>query len=213
MPDLEAAYSPERFRQQGHAVIDMLADCLEKSLSDEDQPVVEMTAPDAAYQEIEALFNHCRESGIQDPVEIFKHIYRRTIRLHNPRYMGHQISPPLPAAALASLMSDLMNNGMGVYEMGIGGTVMERFVIKSMARKFGFGDSADGYLSSGGTLGNLTALVAARRAIASQDGGYSMSGGRFVRKKDGQDHGARDQIERSGCSERRRYKSSEVMDR
>lgn len=177
MHDLTAAYSPERFRQQGHAIIDFLADCLAESLGQaphdpqlqDTQRVVEMIDPDRAYDEFTSLFERSRNEPNFELKELFKHVYRRAIRLHNPQYLGHQISPPLPDAALASLMCDLMNNGMGVYEMGVGGTVMERFVIHSLARKIGYGESADGFLTSGGTLGNLTALVAARRAMTSYD--------------------------------------------
>jgi L-2,4-diaminobutyrate decarboxylase len=69
----------------------------------------------------------------------------------------------LPEAALADLLSAFMNNGVGVYEMGSPTVAMERAVIKELAGRLGFESSADGILTSGGTLGNLTALLAARQ--------------------------------------------------
>ena len=169
MTSIEQAYCPERFRRQGHSVVDMLADNLHQTISGQQDDVVEMIDPDTAMQEIETLFERLANSKGEGIEQLFAGVYQRTIRLHHPRYLGHQISPPLPAAALASLLSDLLNNGMGVYEMGIAGTAIERFVIKSLSRKFQFGDQADGFFTSGGTLGNLTALLAARRAKAQDD--------------------------------------------
>lgn len=58
---------------------------------------------------------------------------------------------------------------MGVYEMGSPAVAMERAVIKKMALQFGFDETADGFLTSGGTLGNLTALLALRQIKAGYD--------------------------------------------
>ncbi len=180
MTSIEEAYCPEAFRRQGHAIVEMLADRLSQSISGKQAQVVELTDPATAMSEIHDLFSRFTASDGNDLTELFSSIYSRSIRLHHPRYLGHQISPPLPVSALASLMSDLLNNGMGVFEMGIGGTVAERFVIKSLAKKIGFGEHADGFLTSGGTLGNLTALLAARRAKAQNDVWKNGSGNRLA---------------------------------
>lgn len=49
----------------------------------------------------------------------------RSIQIHHPHYMGHQVCAPAPAAVLAGLTSELLNNGMAVYEMGPA-TALER---------------------------------------------------------------------------------------
>jgi len=165
----EEVYSSKRFREQGAAVIELIASCLENSISGNQHKVVEMTDPVTAMREVQQWFDRCTAGDSKDLAQLFSEIYRRAIRLHHPRYLGHQISPPLPDAALASLFSDFLNNGMGVFEMGVAGTAIERFVVKSLAKKMGFMESADGFLTSGGTLGNLTALLAARRAKSADD--------------------------------------------
>ena len=43
---------------------------------------------------------------------------------------------------------------------------MERAVVRWMCDKIGFGDSAGGMFCSGGSLGNLTALLAMRQHCA-----------------------------------------------
>src|SRR5437868_8556273 len=87
-------------------------------------------------------------------------------RLHHPRYVGHQVSAPLPLAAMCDFVSALLNNGMAVYEMGPVSTAMEHNVLGWMAGQLGFPQGASGVLTSGGSAGNLTALLAARQARA-----------------------------------------------
>lgn len=76
--------------------------------------------------------------------------------------MGHQVSPPYPVSILTSALMAYLNNGMAVYEMGMAGNAMEKIVIRDLAKRFGLPDGATGFVTSGGTLGNLTALMAAR---------------------------------------------------
>ena len=165
----EEVYSSKRFREQGAAVIELIASCMEDSISGKQDKVVELTDPVTAMREVQQWFDRSKLDESKDVARLFSDIYQRAIRLHHPGYLGHQISPPLPEAALASLFSDFLNNGMGVFEMGVAGTAIERFVVKSLTQRMGFPDSADGFLTSGGTLGNLTALLAARRAKATDD--------------------------------------------
>jgi L-2,4-diaminobutyrate decarboxylase len=76
--------------------------------------------------------------------------------------MGHQLPPVLPLAALGDLVSSLLNNSVAVYEMAQAGTQIERQVIRWLCTSIGWGQDSDGILTSGGSLGNLTALLAAR---------------------------------------------------
>lgn len=87
---------------------------------------------------------------------------------HSPRYMGHQVAAALPRASLLALLGAVLNNGMAAYESGPAVTVMERRVIEWMGRAIGFREGG-GILTSGGSLGNLTALLAARQARAGFD--------------------------------------------
>jgi L-2,4-diaminobutyrate decarboxylase len=72
-------------------------------------------------------------------------------------------------AALAGLVSDTLNNGMAIYEMGQAASAMERIVIEETAQLLGFDAQAGGFLTSGGTLANLTALLTARSAKVQPD--------------------------------------------
>jgi len=158
---LRRAYDPDYFREQGHQLIDQLADYLQ---AQQDPASAEKAIP---YQAPEEAYKRWSLADFRDaPLQLLNEVLQEGVRVQNPRYMGHQISPPLPMTALAGLVSDFLNNGMGVYEMGIPGTALERKVVKTLAPHFGFDDRADGMLTSGGTLGNMTALLTARSVKA-----------------------------------------------
>lgn len=85
-----------------------------------------------------------------------------SIDFHNPGYMGHQVAVTLPVTFLTSALAAYLNNCTTVYELGMAGNAMEKVVISHLAEKFGYTDGATGFVASGGSLGNLTALVTAR---------------------------------------------------
>ncbi len=178
MTSLQEAFDPDQFRQSAHQVVDFLADMLGDSQSGTQEKVLPWADPQSALEEIQRWAAEARPDSSSDlanglagdrALQLFQKTFSRSIRLHHPHFMGHQISPTLPVASLAGFVSDYLNNGMGVYEMGIAGTTMERFVVQAAARQFGMGDGADGFLTSGGTLGNLTAMLAARSIKAPGD--------------------------------------------
>ena len=88
----------------------------------------------------------------QEVADFLAEFAARSIQIHHPHYMGHQVCAPAPAAVLAGFAAELLNNGMAIYEMGPAATALERWVIQRTATKLGFPDG-DGFLTSGGTLG------------------------------------------------------------
>lgn len=157
---IEEAYSPSKFRQQGHELIDILAEYLESTRSNSKPKVFKPFDPEMLYEKWSKGLNNNSNTEFNNWAE---QVVDDSIHLHHPGYMGHQVSPVLPEAALADLLSAFMNNGVGVYEMGSPTVAMERAVVKQLADQLGFDSRADGILTSGGTLGNLTALLAARQ--------------------------------------------------
>ena len=156
---LKAAYSPKNFRQQAHELVDQLADYLEKVQS---QPngvlAIPFEEPDKNYE----FWKEDYEAGEAEVLGFYEKVIEKSVHIHHPRYMGHQVSPPLPIAATTSMLTALLNNGMAVYEMGLVSNPLERITSELIAKKTGYGEKAGGLLTSGGTLANLTALLAAR---------------------------------------------------
>lgn len=104
-----------------------------------------------------------------DETKLFPEILKHTTHVHNPRYIGHQVSPPAPLGSLAGLISSLLNNGMAVYEMGMAPSAIERIITEFICAKIGYDENSRGFLTSGGTLANLTALLSARKAKVQHD--------------------------------------------
>jgi L-2,4-diaminobutyrate decarboxylase len=85
--------------------------------------------------------------------------------LFHPRYVGHQIAGPLPAAVWTEPITAALNQSLAVFEMSPVFTVLEHRVIQWMAGLCGFGQGAGGTMTSGGTEATFTALLAARGAV------------------------------------------------
>lgn len=96
--------------------------------------------------------------------ELLGIILERSIRIQNPGFIGHQVTAAAPLAAIGGLVSDFLNNGMGVYEMGTTAVALERIIIEWVTSMVGYGAHRGGFLTSGGSLANLTALLSARNA-------------------------------------------------
>ncbi len=160
-----AAYDPETFRRLGHQVVDLLADHLARSQRREG-PVLPWAPPERLLADFPATFG---AEPSAEAAELLGRVVTASHHLHHPHYVGHQVSAPLPLAALSDFVSSLLNNGMAVYEMGPVATAMERHVLGWMAGLLGLPAGAHGVLTSGGSVGNLTALLAARQARAGHD--------------------------------------------
>jgi L-2,4-diaminobutyrate decarboxylase len=160
---LKQVYSPEDFRKRGHLLVDELADHLSRQLYDTDAPALCWTPPSEALQYWTDFLIHGDERSL------FPSIVERTTNIHNPKYVGHQVAPTAPITALSAMVGALLNNGMAVYEMGMAPSAIERVVTDRLCHHMGYGQQARGFLTSGGTLANLTALLSARKAKVSDD--------------------------------------------
>ncbi|RMB63388.1 aminotransferase class I/II-fold pyridoxal phosphate-dependent enzyme [Dokdonia sinensis] len=162
-PLLRKAYDFETFRKEGIDLIEQISEHLEKTISGTSSQVISWTKPEEEY-----VFWKNYNKQAHSSEDFFRTVIARSIHTHHPKYIGHQVAPTVPVSALATLLSAQLNNGMAVYEMGAASTALERIVIEQFTAAFGF-ENGDGFLTSGGTLANLTGLLAARRAKSSTD--------------------------------------------
>ena len=161
---LAEAYSSSNFKTMGYKVIDLLSDYLEQVQADTEYPVLPYHHPEEEL----AFWQHDFTSD-SDILSVFKNVLNRSVHVSHPRYIGHQMASPALISTLAAPLIDILNNGSAVYEMGMVGNAIEKVVTDFLKEKIGFGDAASGFLTSGGTLANFTALLAARKAHAPTD--------------------------------------------
>ncbi|PQB05260.1 pyridoxal phosphate-dependent decarboxylase family protein [Aureitalea marina] len=162
-PILHQAYNPTVFHENGQAVLDMLHKHLTKMQDPGPTKVIDYIDPEEEYQFWKDHFPKQEKL-----TEFLETVLNRSIHIHHPGYIGHQVAPAVPASAVGTWMSDLMNNGSAVYEMGAANAALERLVCEYLREPLGW-QQGDGFLTSGGTLANLTALLAARKAKSNTD--------------------------------------------
>lgn len=162
-PTLQKAYDSALFANDGHGLVTLLQEALDASVGERREKVIDWVSPEDEYQ-----FWKDFDSQQKSSQELFKTVLERSIHNHYPKYIGHQVAPAAPISALATLLSAQLNNGMTVFEMGKASTAIEKVVIQKFTQAIGW-IQGDGFLTSGGTLANLTGLLAARKATASSD--------------------------------------------
>ena len=174
MQTLRSAFDPATFRKEGHRVVDMLADLLAAETGGSGAVL-----PWESPSEQLAHWERRMADGEQDVSDFIGEFAARSIKIHHPHYMGHQVCAPVPAAALAGFAAEFLNNGMAVYEMGPAATALERWIVRRTCDAMGF-PKGDGFLTSGGTLATLTALLAARAMVLGEDVLQSGTGREFA---------------------------------
>ncbi|MFD0797774.1 pyridoxal phosphate-dependent decarboxylase family protein [Maribacter chungangensis] len=162
-PLLHQVYDTDMFRKKGHELIDQLADHLEDKLRQTSKNAIHWNEPDTEL----AFWENFLKNGVEN--RLFPEIIKRTTYIHHPHYIGHQVTPTAPMTALTGMISSLLNNGMAVYEMGMSPSAIERVVTDVLCKKIGYDTHSGGFLTSGGTLANLTALLTARKANVEAD--------------------------------------------
>ncbi len=160
------AYNPETFREQGHKMIDLLAEHLKNVENTSINEIFSNKTPDeikkACQNNFEGKFNGSF-------INIEKELMGEITSLHSPHFLGHQVSSPLPLSVLSDMLMSMTNNSSCVFEMGRSAAGSEKAVVEWMCKKIGYDENSDGVLTSGGSLGNLTALLAARQAKMGYD--------------------------------------------
>lgn len=166
MTAVKDLYTGDHFRKNGHALVDTLADYLDAAGRGALSAVMPRGTPSAFAARFDGDFP---ATGSGDVVGVIGEVLAGSTALQHPGFLGHQVATPLPDAALCELSAALLNNGMAVFEMGPAASAMERAVLAHLSKAVGFPATAGGILTSGGSVGNLTALLAARQAKAGFD--------------------------------------------
>jgi L-2,4-diaminobutyrate decarboxylase len=154
-------------RSASHAAVDVLAGHV-ASITAGEGPATARRRPDAVAADLD-LHGLLRHGGL-DPENFRAWLATyldNGVHLHHPGYMAHQVGAPDVGAALADLVHGVVNQPMSIYEMGSGAALVERVVVGWMVEHVGWdARRSDGVLTHGGSLANVTALLAARAHAA-----------------------------------------------
>jgi len=170
-PPISSSHSPleltgHQLRQQLAAVIDQLAPYLD-GLSDEDA----WTPHDSPQASITP-----RESSLGSPCslrDLLDDLFQR--RIHpsfSPTSGGYLAYVPgggIPHAAIADLIAGIINKYVTVWSVAPGLANIEADIISWFNDLVGFPTGSGGYLTTGGSMANWSAIVTARRMRLGDD--------------------------------------------
>lgn len=165
------------YRRIATSVVESLAEYIESSRSGIGKVVQQM--PYQSLSDTLSLQELIEEGGIGgSDLENWMSIYLdQSQHMHHPHYMGHQVAVPHLSSGIADLIHGTINNPMAIYEMGPSAAVIEHVIINWLLSKIGWhqgkplsqpADKAGGILTHGGSMANLTAMLAARARVAPQ---------------------------------------------
>ncbi len=145
------------------AFVELATDYLADSCDRSQRVSTAHTASDLA-----ARFDEPLPHDAHDVDEVLRRLREDVVpdcnHLYHPRYVGHQVSAPLPAAIWTESLTAALNNSLAVFEMSPVGTVLEHRVVRWMCDLAGYGRGSGGTMTTGGTEATFTALLAARGA-------------------------------------------------
>ncbi|MGC5563219.1 lysine decarboxylase DesA [Streptomyces sp. FR-108] len=92
---------------------------------------------------------------------------RDAVYFHHPRYLAHLNCPVVIPALVGEAVLSAVNSSLDTWDQSAGATLIERKLIDWTNDRIGFGPSADGVFTSGGSQSNLQALLLAREEAKS----------------------------------------------
>ena len=158
--------SADEIRRWGHAAIETMASYLD---SIRDRRVYPKTT---ARQIREELDRTLPDEGVDFDrlLETFSDVMMANSR-HNghPRMFGYVQAPATAVAAIADLLASTLNANLTAWRSAPAAVEIERLTIDWVKQILGVDAGAAGLFVSGGSMANLAALAAARRAKAPAD--------------------------------------------
>lgn len=166
------------FEADAEIIIQALRDFYEQSLSGQ-VPVIHQPPMSELIDDME-LSSLAREGGLSgEKLARFMDKYLSGLtRIYHPANVAHQQAVPHYMAALAGLVDNFVSSDGSIYELGPASVSIEYFLINWLLEKVGWepaplkpqrgaqGLHGGGILTHGGSIANLTALIAARTRVA-----------------------------------------------
>jgi len=110
--------------------------------------------------------------GLDQAVDILRRAAQASYNTPGPGYLAYIPGGGLYASALADLVANVLNRYTGISAPAPALVALEAQVLSWLAREFGYGPDASGLFTTGGSLANWTAIVAARHAAFGDSGDF-----------------------------------------
>ncbi|WP_374009421.1 aspartate aminotransferase family protein [Leifsonia sp. LS-T14] len=171
-PDRMHAVTPET-----RELVDLVLDYSRRRILSEDTPL-DKPLPEFELRRLAGQTVSETGIGAERALALFEHVLAPAcITTDHPRYLSFIPTAPTKAATAFDLVVSASAVYGGSWLEGSGAVYAENQVLSWLAAEFGLPATAGGVFVQGGTLGNLSALVAARDAARTERGNPS---GRWV---------------------------------
>jgi L-2,4-diaminobutyrate decarboxylase len=164
---IRAAYSPDLLKDAGHRLVELLAAHL-AAVEASDRKVLNWEEPPRNVEAARSFLkdeqpNTDSQTQLNRFGELVQAALDRGLNLHDPRYVGHQVPASVPVAGLFDAVGSVTNQVMAIYEMGPWASSIEEALVDELGQLIGWETSTfAGFVTHGGSLANLTALLTAR---------------------------------------------------
>jgi aromatic-L-amino-acid decarboxylase len=111
--------------------------------------------------------------GLAEAVAVLERAAEASSNTPGPGYLAYIPGGGLYASALADLAANVLNRYTGIAAPAPALVALEAEVLSWLAREFGYGPGASGLFTTGGSLANWTAIVAARHAAFGDSGDFA----------------------------------------
>lgn len=101
--------------------------------------------------------------------ELINKVFKTSLLTQHPRFFSFVASGVSPYSIVGSVLSDIYNINNCGYETAPPISLIEEKLIKWMGSRAGFGEECGGVFTSGGSLSNLTGMLAARGKKLTED--------------------------------------------
>ena len=101
--------------------------------------------------------------------QLFDEVVPKSFNTAGPGYLAYIPGGGIPHTAVADLIAAAVNRYVGVWVAAPGLSQLEANTIRWLCEIMGYGPDSLGFLTSGGSLANFSAVVAARRKLLPDD--------------------------------------------
>lgn len=131
---------------------------------------IERKTDDALLKEIEAIDIPTQGRDFREVAdELVEKVLEHSALVQHPRFLSYVNSAVSPYSLAGAILTDIYNPHGGGYEMAPAACLIEEKVIRWMAsRAYYPEDTAGGLFVSGGSIANMSALIAARNCKLSE---------------------------------------------
>lgn len=152
-------WSGEQLRQAAELVTERLARFLD---SLPEQRVNDVEGAESLAREVLTPWPEAPRDFVDCIEFLFDRVFPRALNTTSPGYLAYVPGGGLPSAALADWIALTTNRYSGLWRAAPLAAAIETTVIRWFCDLVGFGNTAGGYLATGGSMANWSALVVAR---------------------------------------------------